>query len=310
MSAECDSSSGPTVRFKRRKLAHPRRVPTSENAHSPNATSELPIEQEDDPVVDIKSIVRQRRRRNPQIPDIPREQQAMAVELHKPEEPEASYSSRFVAQTGQIIDRDDAQMAAFVEARLAEQNHERYGWPIPPHLQALVDTMSREKKAESASASQSTQTPQEARVAAGRGTLQEVELDTEAAAQKRDASAKSHKQAEGNTRPRRRNRRNSEDVRRDKLVEDVLREAKLDFFEQEKPSSPPEGGAEDADEVFYEQFRREYESQEASRNQRNKPPPAGPKGVKEPSKGPKLGGSRSARAAMRLQEEQAAKGKR
>jgi hypothetical protein len=59
-----------------------------------------------------------------------------------------------------------------------------------------------------------------------------------------------------------------------------------------------------------EKFRQEFLDSIESRQQRKVAPPPGAKGVKEPPKGPKLGGSRSARAAMRLQEEQAAKNKR
>jgi hypothetical protein len=85
----------------------------------------------------------------------------------------------------------------------------------------------------------------------------------------------------------------------------------VEYFEEDKPPSPPANGHGDTDEAFYEQFRREYENQESSK-QRKPPPPPTAKGVKEPPKGPKLGGSRSARAAMamRIQEEQAAKNKR
>lgn len=85
----------------------------------------------------------------------------------------------------------------------------------------------------------------------------------------------------------------------------------VDYFEEDRPPTPPGNDEEDADDAFYEQFRRDYESSEARNQQQRKPaPPPGPKGIKEQPKGPKLGGSRSARAAMRLQEEQAAKNKR
>jgi hypothetical protein len=62
-----------------------------------------------------------------------------------------------------------------------------------------------------------------------------------------------------------------------------------------------------ADDRIAEQFRRDFLDQVASKNVRKTaPPPPGPGGKDQP-KGPKLGGSRSARAAMRLQEEKAAK---
>lgn len=107
-----------------------------------------------------------------------------------------------------------------------------------------------------------------------------------------------------------RNKRNSEDLRRDRMVEEVLREAKLDYFEEDKPPSPAAEGSTNTDDAMVEQFRREFLESIEPRIQKKPAMPPGPKGAKEPPKGPKLGGSRSARAAMRLQEEQAAKNKR
>lgn len=65
-----------------------------------------------------------------------------------------------------------------------------------------------------------------------------------------------------------------------------------------------------ADERLAEEFRREFMDAVTSRNIRKAPaPPGGPSkgGKNEAPKGPKLGGSRSARAAMRALEEKAAK---
>jgi hypothetical protein len=62
-----------------------------------------------------------------------------------------------------------------------------------------------------------------------------------------------------------------------------------------------------ADDRIAEQFRRDFMDQVASKNVRKAPPPPPGPGGKDAPKGPKLGGSRSARAAMRLQEEKAAK---
>jgi hypothetical protein len=109
------------------------------------------------------------------------------------------------------------------------------------------------------------------------------------------------------------------------MVEAVLRESKrmlrkhslllflltvaVDYFEEDKPLSTPAPGEADNDDAMVEKFRLEFLESVEARQQR-KPAPAAAKGVKEAPKGPKLGGSRSARAAMRLQEEQAAKNKR
>lgn len=114
-----------------------------------------------------------------------------------------------------------------------------------------------------------------------------------------------------------RNRRNSDDIRRDQLVEEILRENRLDVYETPTPppasatganEAEPEGAADDR---IAEEFRREFMDAMAQRQQKRKkpanaPPGQGPSGAggrgakdEEILKGPKLGGSRNVRAAMR-----------
>ena len=118
--------------------------------------------------------------------------------------------------------------------------------------------------------------------------------------------------------PRPRKRRNSADVARDRIVEDVLRETRLDIYDDEI-MPPPAGtaGVEDdqaADDRIAEQFRRDFLDAITQRRKRAKQAPGGSgsggakgKVADERPKGPKLGGSRSARAAMREREEAANK---
>ncbi|KAI1368592.1 hypothetical protein F5Y08DRAFT_335484 [Xylaria arbuscula] len=120
-----------------------------------------------------------------------------------------------------------------------------------------------------------------------------------------------------------RNRRNSDDVKRDQFVEEILRENRLDVYEA--PAPPPGAAAnpgeeeEDvaADDRIAEEFRREFLDAMAERQRRRKPvePPSKPGAKKDEEvlKGPKLGGSRNTRAAMRdllLQKEKEKEGKR
>lgn len=75
------------------------------------------------------------------------------------------------------------------------------------------------------------------------------------------------------------------------------------MYEEPTPQTQNEIGNGDNDDAIAEAFRREF-MDAVSQRQRKKPvaaPPArGPGGKKEEElKGPKLGGSRSARAAMR-----------
>ncbi|KAF2205062.1 hypothetical protein GQ43DRAFT_76255 [Delitschia confertaspora ATCC 74209] len=97
-------------------------------------------------------------------------------------------------------------------------------------------------------------------------------------------------------------RRNSRDEERDRKVEEFMKQAPVYHFELEK--SAPESD-QPTDEVMAEQFQREF--LETLENQRiRKPPvPTGAKGAEERAKGPKLGGSRSARAMMKAKEEEA-----
>ena len=104
-----------------------------------------------------------------------------------------------------------------------------------------------------------------------------------------------------------RKRRNSNDLKRDKLVEEVMRESKLEIYDE-----PDDDGLNDdqaADDRLAEQFRREFLDAVSNRKQKvvqDKKPTRG-QPVDDAPKGPKLGGSRSARAAMREKQEAAAK---
>lgn len=83
----------------------------------------------------------------------------------------------------------------------------------------------------------------------------------------------------------------------------------VDIYDEPEPQLEDENQA--ADERIAEQFRREFLEAVSSRNIRKTQPapPSMTRGAKvdDRPKGPKLGGSRSARAAMRAKEEQAAK---
>ena len=125
---------------------------------------------------------------------------------------------------------------------------------------------------------------------------------------------------------RSRRRRNSEDVKRDKLVEEVLRESRckaifsrreevwmltkiVEIYDEPDDEAPNDDQA--ADDRIAEQFRREFMDAISSRRQRTgaataAKPVKGQK-VDDKPRGPKLGGSRSARAAMREQQEKAEK---
>lgn len=120
-------------------------------------------------------------------------------------------------------------------------------------------------------------------------------------------------------RPRPRKRRNSEDIARDALVEQLMRENKLDLYDADQLVQQRQAAAElaqeetdgsDADERLAEQFRQEFMDAMAERQQKSKPPTQakGPGAVAPEAKGPKLGGSRSARAKMAQTQQQQGQG--
>ncbi|EQB55687.1 hypothetical protein CGLO_04362 [Colletotrichum gloeosporioides Cg-14] len=101
-----------------------------------------------------------------------------------------------------------------------------------------------------------------------------------------------------------RNRRGSDDVKRDQLVEEILRENKLDVYDVPAMQQPQYEGDGDADDRIAEEFRREFMDAMVQRQQKKKAavPPAragARKADEDVLKGPKLGGSRNSRAAMR-----------
>lgn len=173
------------------------------------------------------------------------------------------------------------------------------------------------------------------------GKLHEIDLGpdatltniarTEAAKRRLDGRSPESEEEIGKVRlgrdgkPRRnRRRRNSDDVKRDKLVEEVLRESKrmsyltsptrlhseqylVDIYDEPEVELANDDQA--ADDRIAEQFRREFMDAVSQRRQKTtqvaKKP--GPGAVDDAHKGPKLGGSRSARAAMRELQEKAKK---
>ncbi|KAL1595267.1 hypothetical protein SLS60_009957 [Paraconiothyrium brasiliense] len=335
----------PTVKFKRRKTTHTKRPrldtedePTAAALKSPDAVPDdtsIPALEEDETSVSLKEILRNRKRPRDRLREVAARAEltkAQALVLREQDAPKQGYTNRFVPQTGQVVDRDDQQITEYIDARLAEKNHRLYGWPIPRHLAATVATLASEPAptalnlhgashttADRITTSEEPDDGKSHRLAAGMGKLQEIDLGPSStsraeAAWKKLESGQSVEEPVGKVRlgrdgkPRRQpKRRNSEDIRRDAMVEAVMREAKLDYFDESAPAGPTPGSTNN-DEALVEQFRQEFLDSIQERQQRKPGAPA--RGEKEAPKGPKLGGSRSARAKMHLQEEQSGKNKR
>ncbi|PVI02195.1 hypothetical protein DM02DRAFT_653822 [Periconia macrospinosa] len=347
------ATSEQTLRFKRRKTTHARRVVhQNDTPIPPPSTSDAPpntaadpfdrtitpprgalqdVEDDGEGAPNLKEILRNRKRPRDRLKEVARKMDMTRSQALVPvEAPKQDvYGNRFVAQTGQIVDVDDQQMAEYVEARLAEKNLRLHGWPIPKHLEAAVASLAPDSiekpaavvaSAPSANDHPGVSDEHNHRLAAGKGKLQEVELSSSGAAVRQDktpALESTNKVRLGKDgKPRRHpKRRNSEDLRRDQIVEAVLREAKLDYFEEDQATNAPAPSGGDNDEAMAEKFRQDFlESLESRHKRRPAAPSKGAKGAdsaKKVSRGPKLGGSRSARAAMHMKRmEEAGKSKR
>jgi hypothetical protein len=123
MATEQDETAAPAIRFKRRKFARSKRVHINEDLPCISDTQPVgvdsridapsPPEQltDDDSVPNLRDIIRSRKRPRDRFRDTARNVEAPRTELVVVDTPhEGHYTTRFVAQTGQVVDRDDKQM--------------------------------------------------------------------------------------------------------------------------------------------------------------------------------------------------------
>jgi hypothetical protein len=127
MSTKHGETAAPTIRFKRRKITHPKRVYVdSEDAHIAACSQPPPTvgsigvqsppedaQDKDDSVSNLREILRNRKRPHDRLRETARKAEPRKTEMvpfEAPQQQQHPYTSRFVAQTGQIVDRDDKQM--------------------------------------------------------------------------------------------------------------------------------------------------------------------------------------------------------
>ncbi|KAF4469943.1 hypothetical protein FALBO_3170 [Fusarium albosuccineum] len=246
-----------------------------------------------------------------------------ALVPHDPDGKEAVVSNvadRFTHQTGMLADLNDKHM--FVGPRF-EASH-----LSPAHKLIIQDTSSvptsRQPAATASTSAATAAAPskQESGHAVMQGHLMEIDLgdavrDRNVARTERVAQGGSGAEDAGQERRakkprlgrdgkpwRPRNRRGSDAIKRDQLVEQVLRETRLDVYELPPDRNSNASGADEdgaADERLAEEFRQQFLEDVAQRKLRKKKltnQPARP-GNEEVLKGPKLGGSRNSRAQMR-----------
>ncbi|KAI1736959.1 hypothetical protein F4680DRAFT_430755 [Xylaria scruposa] len=246
----------------------------------------------------------------------------------------AAANKRFAPQTGLSGEIVNKHMEEYIEAELAKRHR------MASDPRKLRASSSHQPGGTATHGGESTADKGEEKHTALTGKLLEVDLGDEVRSRNAVMTDRARRKLQGlavddeesTERPKKvrlgrdgkpwrpKNRRNSDDIKRDQLVEEILRENRLDVYET--PTPPPganigeeEEGA--ADDRIAEEFRREFLDAMAERQRRRKPvgPPSKPGAKKEEEvlKGPKLGGSRNTRAAMRdllLKKEKEKEGKK
>ncbi|KAF4958192.1 hypothetical protein FSARC_11076 [Fusarium sarcochroum] len=216
-------------------------------------------------------------------------------------------TDRFTHQTGKLADLNDKHMMDYIESRLSNRAGENSS-----------QNTSSASTSDPARQTSATASKHESGRAVMQGQLMEIDLGDHV----RDGNvARTGRVAHGGSagegeRPakkprlrrdgkpwRPRNRRDSDALKRDQIVDEILREARLDLYEPPPEQTSSTAGADQdgaADERLAEEFRQQFLEDVAERQLRKKKAaqPARP-GTEEVLKGPKLGGSRNVRAQMR-----------
>ncbi|KAL5618715.1 hypothetical protein FOVSG1_000937 [Fusarium oxysporum f. sp. vasinfectum] len=212
-------------------------------------------------------------------------------------------ADRFTHQTGRLTDLNDKHMMDYIESRL----YNRAGGNSSQNT--LLATTSDPARQPSA-----TTTNHESGRAVMQGQLMEINLDDHSARSENAVQADSA--TDGGPRAKKprlrrdgkpwrpRNRRDSDALKRDQIVDEILHETRLDLYEPTPEQNSrtvvaDQDGAADA--RLAEEFRQQFLEDVAERQLRKKKATnqTARAGTEEVLKGPKLGGSRNARAQMR-----------
>ncbi|PNP77406.1 hypothetical protein FNYG_09282 [Fusarium nygamai] len=212
-------------------------------------------------------------------------------------------ADRFTHQTGRLTDLNDKHMMDYIESRL----YNRAGGNTSQNtLSASASDPARQPSA--------TTTNHESGRAVMQGQLMEISLEdhsarSENALQADSATdggprAKKPRLRRDGTPWRPRNRRDSDALKRDQIVDEILHETRLDLYEPTPGQNSHTAVADQdgaADARLAEEFRQQFLEDVAERQLRKKKATnqTTRAGTEEVLKGPKLGGSRNARAQMR-----------
>ncbi|KAF5542306.1 hypothetical protein FMEXI_7518 [Fusarium mexicanum] len=213
-------------------------------------------------------------------------------------------ADRFTHQTGRLTDLNDKHMMDYIESRL----YNRAGGNTSQNtLSASISDPARQPAV-------ITTTNHESGRAVMQGQLMEISLEDHSArsenAVQADSTAgggpraKKPRLRRDGTPWRPRNRRDSDALKRDQIVDEILHETRLDLYEPTPGQNSHTAVADQdgaADARLAEEFRQQFLEDVAERQLRKKKAAnqTTRAGTEEVLKGPKLGGSRNARAQMR-----------
>nr|WNZ75782.1 hypothetical protein [Trichoderma harzianum] len=230
-------------------------------------------------------------------------------------------TNRFMHQTGLLTILDDKHMNEYIESRLASRSADPHG-TSPSSQLASQSATTNQGLAGGDPNHQDKWRDQPTR----HGKLVEVDMANLDNGARNNNGSDSHKrrrvETDGAAKPpprRGRNRRNSQDIARDALVEQFLHENRLDVYNVPSSStaaaSSAPGADPSADDRLAEEFRQQYYDEQAMRRKKKRPVQQQKQQQQQSGdvlKGPKLGGSRNMRAAVRdklLQQEKEKKGR-
>ncbi|RPA95879.1 hypothetical protein L873DRAFT_1564209, partial [Choiromyces venosus 120613-1] len=237
--------------------------------------------------------------------------------------------NRFTHQTGQILDVDK-HMMAYIESEMSKRRGERGGgdggggnagtggnngtgqestrsayWTpvVPEGRGATLGKLHEVDLGEEAKKRNIARTQEATRRLQGADEIQDSSSTAPATSSSSAATTTNPNQKK----IKNRRRRNSQDVQRDKLVEEVLKESRLEMYTDPDPPEEQRGESEGAaDDRIAEKFRREFLDALMSRRRRRGGDNKKKRDENKKPRGPKLGGSRQARAAMRESQNAAA----
>ncbi|KXJ95943.1 hypothetical protein Micbo1qcDRAFT_192820 [Microdochium bolleyi] len=277
--------------------------------------------------------------RGDESPDLIGDELSLMIreEENKMQDATSAANGRFVHQTGLAKEVADRHMTEFIEAELAK----RYISSQPKSATSSAGASVDGTRAAGATVQAPVNPAKQDKHTSLHGKISEVDLGDEVRARNEAMTERARRLAAGESledlqgggpakkirlgrdgkpwRPR--NRRDSDAIARDQLVEELMRENRVDIFEKPASAEAQHANNDDdelgADERIAEEFKRDFLEAMSQRRQARKrtvPTNAPRPGPKKPDgevlKGPKLGGSRNARAAMRdilLKQQEAAK---